>query len=173
MNKDTRNTILIGSIILAVIVYYSIVNFFRTHLYLSIIIIIFLVALLAFLIKYSYQHEEFRQKELSFLKGFLIFLSDFLKHSESKNKKQRVPIPESVKIKVFERAGHRCQICISETDLRIHHIDKNPSNNSMNNLIVLCPTHHAEADRDGIRKEQLKARINKQTRPGKIAYVQD
>ncbi|NOR84749.1 hypothetical protein GQ473_01390, partial [archaeon] len=59
-----------------------------------------------------------------------------------KQKKIRIPIPGKLKTQIFERAGHRCQKCGRDTTPQIHHIDKNPSNNHLSNLIVLCPTHH-------------------------------
>ena len=39
---------------------------------------------------------------------------------------------------LFERADNACQLCgTNKRQLHIHHIDKNPSNNSKNNLIVV------------------------------------
>ena len=42
---------------------------------------------------------------------------------------------------------HFCAICNWHEDediLQVHHIDENRSNNSLNNLIILCPTCHAK-----------------------------
>lgn len=60
----------------------------------------------------------------------------------SKNKKKRIPIPAKIKKEIFERADNACQNCGHEYALDIHHLDENPSNNSKNNLIVLCATCH-------------------------------
>lgn len=43
----------------------------------------------------------------------------------------------------LNRAGHACQQCGTNTDLTVHHIDHNPSNNTQDNLRVLCRRHHA------------------------------
>lgn len=89
---------------------------------------------------------------------------------EKKQTKERVPIPFKIKKEVMERAGHKCQVCGHSISLKIHHIDHNPSNNSKHNLIVLCPTHHDEADKNVIRKDQLYSLRDKQASPGRISY---
>ena len=42
--------------------------------------------------------------------------------------------------------GARCEICHYSVlkVLEVHHIDGNRTNNELNNLIVVCPTHHKE-----------------------------
>lgn len=40
--------------------------------------------------------------------------------------------------------------------LEAHHIDKNPFNNNLDNLILLCATHHNFADIKNLSREQLK-----------------
>lgn len=47
-------------------------------------------------------------------------------------------IKESVKA----RDSYRCQLCSSETNLIVHHIDKIPQNNTFANLITLCESCH-------------------------------
>ena len=37
---------------------------------------------------------------------------------------------------------HKCVICDEEKILDVHHFDSDRSNNSPENLIPLCPTHH-------------------------------
>lgn len=59
-------------------------------------------------------------------------------------------------IKALELAGWECSICgynrMREV-LQIHHRDGNRSNNQLSNLVVLCPTCHAEThqNRDIVR----------------------
>ena len=42
----------------------------------------------------------------------------------------------------FENHGSSCLICKSETNVDVHHIDENRDNNSPDNLIPLCRSHH-------------------------------
>jgi len=77
------------------------------------------------------------------------------------NRKIRKPINPKLKRELLERANNSCQHCgNSNAKLHIHHIDKNPSNNSKNNLIVLCPTCHSIAESlnvTALRNEAKKA----------------
>ena len=90
---------------------------------------------------------------------------------ERTRKPARAPIPADVRNRVLERAGQKCQKCGKSIHLKIHHIDRNPSNNNPGNLIVLCPTCHSEADTGAIRKETLISLRDKQTSfTGRIEY---
>lgn len=55
--------------------------------------------------------------------------------------KQRVSIPKMTKETVLKEFNYRCAICGADKP-HIHHIDENPSNNDISNLIPLCPNHH-------------------------------
>ena len=59
--------------------------------------------------------------------------------------KGREYIPTSIKQQVYARSRGRCERprCSYSAKLHIHHIDKNPSNNSPANLLVVCPNCHA------------------------------
>lgn len=60
-------------------------------------------------------------------------------------KKKRVEIPLNVSAKVMFLSDRTCCVCRSGNKLiQIHHIDENPSNNSLNNLAVLCLDCHNE-----------------------------
>ena len=37
----------------------------------------------------------------------------------------------------------KCIVCGEKEVIDVHHIDKNSKNNSPDNLVPLCPTHHA------------------------------
>lgn len=55
--------------------------------------------------------------------------------------------------------GFKCPIphCNHEApSLEIHHIDEVPSNNSFNNLIALCPTHHSMVTKNIIDRKSIK-----------------
>ena len=43
----------------------------------------------------------------------------------------------------FEAHGHKCLICDETNIIEVHHIDHNRLNNAVDNLVPLCPTHHA------------------------------
>lgn len=42
-----------------------------------------------------------------------------------------------------KRDQKKCSVCEFDIVLDAHHIDEDPQNNNINNLIVLCPNHHA------------------------------
>jgi hypothetical protein len=65
-----------------------------------------------------------------------------LVYGESKGKKKREAIKESDKELIFKKFGNKCSVCGREEGLHIHHKDKDPKNNRMNNLIVLCGVCH-------------------------------
>lgn len=42
----------------------------------------------------------------------------------------------------FEEHGKRCIVCGEDKIVEVHHADENHKNDSIENLIPLCPTHH-------------------------------
>lgn len=45
----------------------------------------------------------------------------------------------------LERDGHRCVVCqVSDRRLEVHHIDNEPTHNSLSNLVTLCSAHHRQ-----------------------------
>ena len=60
-----------------------------------------------------------------------------------------------MRAKVIERDKHSCQICGYYHKIRIHHIDENNKNNSLDNLIVLCIICHAVIERINKNKPNL------------------
>lgn len=57
---------------------------------------------------------------------------------------RRPAIPEKTKQKVLYESAFACAVCAEKGD-HIHHIDKKNTNNTFDNLILLCQTHHNEA----------------------------
>ena len=55
---------------------------------------------------------------------------------------KRVAISEKDKELIFNKFNNECAICSRKEGLHIHHKDHNPSNNRMDNLIVLCGVCH-------------------------------
>lgn len=66
----------------------------------------------------------------------------FLARGRSYNRKQ---LYGEAGVRVWERAGNRCEVCgaaYQKRRLHIHHIDEDKRNNAEENLIVLCNTCH-------------------------------
>ena len=55
---------------------------------------------------------------------------------------KRAAISEKDKEIIFSKFNNECAICSRKEGLHIHHKDHNPSNNRMDNLIVLCGVCH-------------------------------
>lgn len=56
----------------------------------------------------------------------------------------RPKIPKPLERRLLYESAYVCVVCQS-SGCQIHHIDQNHSNNSENNLVVLCLKHHDEA----------------------------
>ena len=58
--------------------------------------------------------------------------------------KRRVAIPMQVERELLVEAGYRCSIpkCTVDSALEFHHINGDPSNNSPQNILVVCSNHH-------------------------------
>lgn len=58
----------------------------------------------------------------------------------------RTPIPDDLVARVLYASDRQCCICRDgNTRIQIHHIDGDPSNNSFENLTVICLDHHSQA----------------------------
>jgi predicted restriction endonuclease len=55
--------------------------------------------------------------------------------------------------KALDHYGHRCAVCGYSDVVEVHHRNGDRTNNDIRNLIVLCPNHHAIADRE-LRKKR-------------------
>jgi ubiquitin len=55
--------------------------------------------------------------------------------------KTRLQIPKATRDAVLKEFNHRCAICGTDRP-QVHHIDEDPSNNELLNLIPLCPNCH-------------------------------
>src|SRR5687768_9795451 len=83
----------------------------------------------------------------------------------------RKPIPKKVEAEVLIRCKRRCAVCYGlklDTSIQkgqIAHIDKNPSNNSIDNLVFLCFDHHDEYDSRTSQSKSLTA--------GEICHFKD
>lgn len=57
-------------------------------------------------------------------------------------KSKRIPLSDEERDSIFDKFNSECVICGSKEGLHIHHKDKNPSNNQISNLLVLCGVCH-------------------------------
>jgi hypothetical protein len=87
-------------------------------------------------------------------------------HKSNKNiivkRKARIPIPQKTKALLQKEIDSKCPFCNSEDvdHFEIHHIDEDPSNNTIGNLIMVCPTCHSKITKaDIIVVEVLKKKI--------------
>jgi hypothetical protein len=53
----------------------------------------------------------------------------------------RKSVPKDARSEVMGEFNHRCAICEADKP-QIHHIDGNPANNEVSNLVPLCPNCH-------------------------------
>ncbi|MDD1720123.1 MAG: HNH endonuclease [Methanoregulaceae archaeon] len=59
---------------------------------------------------------------------------------------------------ILERDRYRCRICGDTSDLQVHHIDQDRTNDDQSNLVSLCQACHARAQA-GMRKEGRDERV--------------
>jgi len=85
----------------------------------------------------------------------------------NKGKSNTWKIKEQVKVrtsreramkKLREAGITKCQVNnkLCSVQLETHHIDKNPFNNELSNLLLLCGTHHNFADKRDLSLQELK-----------------
>ncbi len=69
----------------------------------------------------------------------------------------RVPISNKVKALLQKEINSICPFCALEDvdHFEIHHIDENPSNNDITNLLMLCPTCHSKINKGDITQERV------------------
>ncbi|MCD4805645.1 MAG: HNH endonuclease, partial [Desulfobacterales bacterium] len=72
--------------------------------------------------------------------------------------KIRSTIPAEIKRSLFIECGFKCSMprCEHEQGLQIHHINGDPNNNELENLIVLCSVHHSLATNNKIDRKFCK-----------------
>ena len=77
-------------------------------------------------------------------------------------KKTRTTIPQANKVRaeLQKEVGSTCPFCDSQDvgHFEIHHIDDNPANNDILNLILLCPTCHSKVTKGDIAPIDVKER---------------
>ncbi len=74
-------------------------------------------------------------------------------------RKVRQKIKQLTKVRSLlqKEVNSSCPFCNNQDvgHFQIHHIDENPSNNEMSNLILLCPTCHSKITKGDISKQEV------------------
>lgn len=66
----------------------------------------------------------------------------------------RESIPKGLREKVFDEYDHRCAVCASDRP-HLHHIDEDATNNTLENLLPLCPNCHLRDQHNPTRKVDI------------------
>lgn len=61
----------------------------------------------------------------------------------------------NIDLETYKKITQKCAICGFEKIIDLHHLDCNKENNSLNNLIGLCPNHHKMIHHSFFREEIL------------------
>jgi len=103
-----------------------------------------------------------RKPKPSFKRGIPTFIAYFLGYNDWKSYKKaqqkiyrKIKNKErydsgftpSLKDKIKKKFRGKCVICGKETNIDIHHIDGDPTNNKEENLVPVCKIHHKEIGR--------------------------
>lgn len=74
--------------------------------------------------------------------------------------KKRIPIPQLSKVRAIlqKEINSKCPNCENADvgHFEIHHIDENPENNQIENLILLCPICHSKITKKDIQIDEVK-----------------
>jgi len=73
------------------------------------------------------------------------------------SKKTRKAIPAKIKVRLQKEINSKCPFCKNNDveHFQIHHIDGNPRNNEVENLIMLCPICHSKITKNDISIEEV------------------
>lgn len=63
---------------------------------------------------------------------------------ERREQIERSPIPEEVRLGLIEERGVTCEQCSLNIFKEIDHIDGDPTNNDLDNLMLMCKSCHLE-----------------------------
>lgn len=68
--------------------------------------------------------------------------------------KQRQTVPRATRDALLREFNFRCAICGADRP-HVHHIDEDPANNSLDNLLPLCPNCHLVDEHDASNRTPL------------------
>jgi hypothetical protein len=72
-----------------------------------------------------------------------------------------------INMETYKKITSSCVVCGFEKVVDLHHLDENSKNNSINNLIGLCPNHHKMLHHFNYRREMLNSLKEKGFNPPK------
>jgi hypothetical protein len=118
------------------------------------------------LLPFAYAGYLFRAEGWRSAWEFLVSVEDNDESSSSSDDSTKTPpAPQKLKNRLFfDRADQSCEWCEESYDhLEIHHIKprREGGPNEPENLIVLCPNCHENADREAISRSKLRAKVKR------------
>ncbi|MFK5922532.1 MAG: HNH endonuclease [Verrucomicrobiota bacterium] len=74
--------------------------------------------------------------------------------------KKRIAIPKQTEKRAFQEVGSACGFCRESeiASLQVHHIDEDPSNNDLGNLLVVCSNCHGKISEGVISQSDVMLR---------------
>lgn len=90
--------------------------------------------------------------------------------------KKRVRIPQETKVRAYlqQEINSKCPFCKNKEvgHFEIHHIDEDPSNNDIANLLLLCSICHSKITKKDILKEEVnKVKKGLENRNAEIQFI--
>ena len=88
--------------------------------------------------------------------------------------KTNIPQKNKVRSELQKEINSICPFCKSEEvgHFEIHHIDENPSNHIIENLILVCPTCHSKITKEDIsQREVIDKKRNLKNRNAEIQFI--
>ena len=64
-------------------------------------------------------------------------------HHPNHVRKSNIKIHHNIDVEMYDRLTKECLVCGFSKIVHLHHMDKNHNNTSQDNLVGLCPNHHA------------------------------
>ncbi len=80
-------------------------------------------------------------------------------HRIEQIKKHNAEVYHNIPYDLYKKITEKCLICGFNSIVELHHMDENHSNISGDNLVGLCPNHHAMIHHRDFRDEILKKLI--------------
>lgn len=132
----------------------------------SIILLVGVGFLIAGILPFGYAGYLFRTEDWRTAWNFLVTVEgDSQSGTSSDDTSKTPPAPENLKNKlIFDRSNQQCEWCEESYDhLQVHHIEPRSEGgpNEPENLIVLCPNCHENADREAIPRSKLRAKVKR------------
>lgn len=107
-------------------------------------------------------------------KSFLVFCSSNFRNELKKKTKTNIPQKNKVRSELQKEIDSICPFCDSEEvgHFEIHHIDENPSNHVIENLILVCPTCHSKITKEDIlQREVIDKKRSLKNRNAEVQFI--